>query len=231
MNRSGQQKALVRESHVHLIRELRKSLHTWFRDHGRDFPWRRETDPFRILVSEMLLQRTHACQVASIYENIFPLYDSPKKLAKANEDTLKNVLFPLGMKSRVPRLVDTARTLFDRYEGITPNARRQLKELSGVGDYISGVVMALAFGKGEWFVDGNVIRIMKRYLGIKTHSDDYRNSYLIECMKIFMRSSKPKISAMAIIDFGALVCIPAYPKCATCPLVARCSHSRNPTAG
>jgi A/G-specific adenine glycosylase len=222
MNSSERRNNTVRPSHGVLIRDLRRTLRSWFKKHGRDFPWRREERPFRILFAEMLLQRTHACQVERVYEDFFNSYKNPEGLAEAKGPRLKTILKPLGMRSRAPKIIDAANTIQKTYLGQIPASRQELLRLKGVGNYIAGIVLVFAYGKREWFIDGNVMRVMGRYLGLRIDSADYANPYLIECMKIYMNYSNPKLSAMAIIDFGAMVCIPAHPKCTICPLKYSC---------
>lgn len=209
----------------HKIRSIRTKLFSWFRENGRDYPWRNEKDPFKVLVAEMLLQRTHACQVEWVYNKVINRYPTPKRLMDAEEDSLRKMIAPLGIPSRVSTLKKAARTLDEDFGGRVPSSRENLKKLNGVGDYIAGAFLAQVSNRQEWFVDGNVTRVLKRFLGLEFDGYEYKNPFLIECMKIYMRTTKPREAAMAILDFGATVCIPAHPKCGGCPLKKSCDYS------
>ena len=209
------------------IKVLRRRLFSWFRENGRDFPWRREQDAFRILVAEMLLQRTHACQVEWVYPDFMRRYGTPEKLSNADEDTLKEIIVPLGIPSRVSTLKEAADSIVKDFDGYVPDSREGLKRLKGVGDYIAGAILVQVYGRREWFVDGNVTRVFKKSLGLKIDGYDYSNPQLVACMKSYMSTTKPRQAAMAILDFGATVCIPAHPKCPECPLRRQCDYSQS----
>ena len=206
------------------IRSIRKKLFSWFHDNGRDFPWRKEENPYKILVAEMLLQRTHACQVEWVYKEVTSRFSTPVELMDADEAVLRKLIAPLGIPSRVSTLKEAAKTLVEEFDGKIPSSRDSLKKLKGVGDYISGAFLAQVYRRQEWFIDGNVTRVLKRSLGLKIDGYEYTNPHLIACMKNYMRTSKPRMAAMAILDFGATVCIPSHPKCSDCPLKRSCYY-------
>jgi A/G-specific adenine glycosylase len=208
------------------IRLIRRRLLSWFRENGRDFPWRQEKSPFKVLAAEMLLQRTHACQVEGVYKQVTHTYSTPEKLMNAEEDVLRKMIAPLGMISRVSTLKEAARILVEDFGGRVPGSREALKKLKGVGDYIAGVLLAQVFKRKEWFIDGNVTRVLKKSLGLKIAGYKYNDPQLKACMKSYMRTTKPRVAAMAILDFGATVCIPAHPKCGDCPLRRLCGSSQ-----
>lgn len=198
----------------------------WFSRHGRDYPWRAEQEPFRLLLAEMLLRKTQACQVERVYRPLVARYGTPRKLAAADTGDLQGMLGSLGLTSRVPMLKEAGETIYGKFEGRVPDSRKMLKEIKGVGDYTAGAYLAQAHGRQEWFVDGNIARAFKRYLGLKIDHHNRSHPRLIECAKTYMKSTKPRKVTMAILDFGALVCTPQNPKCSACPVKKECRFNR-----
>lgn len=207
------------------INAFRRRIINWFKKNGRVYPWRQTNDPFRILIAEMMLRRTKADQVTSVYKQFFKKYPDVNSLAQAKLNDLKKILYPLGLKWRVPAFRMVARHLREKYQSVIPRNRQELTSLPGVGEYVAGAVLSIAYRKNEWLVDSNIVRIFKRYFGIQTSKEGRRDKHVIEMARIYASGKDPAKATMSILDITALVCKPGKPDCRTCPLIARCHYS------
>ena len=203
----------------------------WYKKNGRAYPWRETDDPFRILIAEMMLRRTKADQVVPVYEQFLKEYPDVDSLAVAKEEALEEILYPLGLKWRTPAFRLVAREVREKYQSRIPETREELTSLPGVGEYVAGAVLSIAYGKREWLVDSNVVRIFKRYFGIKTSKEGRRDKHVIEIAKIYASGRDPGRATMGILDITALVCKPIKPDCERCPLTDRCHYALSQKEG
>lgn len=208
------------------INLLRINIRDWFRRNGRDYPWRKTDDPYKILMAEMMLQRTKADQVVGIYNEFFNEYKCPEEIIKSDKARITTHLKPLGLNWRIENLIEVSKVLIKSYNGIVPSNREELKHLPGVGDYIAGIVLSLAFNKNEWIVDSNVVRIFKRYFGMKTSKEGRRDSHIITTAKLFSSENNAKEANLGLVDFGAIICLPKKPKCSECILKRCCQYKK-----
>jgi len=206
------------------INAFRRRIINWFKKNGRVYPWRQTNDPFRILIAEMMLRRTKADQVKSVYERLFAEYPDVEAVAKAGNKKLERILYPLGLKWRTPAFGLAARWVREKYDCKVPNTREELKSLPGVGDYVAGAVLSVAYNRKEWIVDSNIVRLFRRYFGIKTSKEGRRDKHVIEIAKIYVSCKIPRKANLAILDFTALICTPRNPKCERCPLKKECTY-------
>ena len=188
----------------------------------RSYPWRDTKDPFKILIAEIMLRRTKADQVKMVYDRLFTEYPDIESMANAEEEKLEKILYPLGLNWRTPVFGLVAQEVKEKYQSKVPNTREELTALPGVGDYVAGAVLSIAYDKKEWIVDSNVVRLYKRYFGIKTSKEGRRDKHVIEISKIYSSGRNPKKANLAILDFCALVCTPKKQDCERCPLADRC---------
>ena len=130
---------------------------------------------------------------------------------------------PLGLAWRICKFKEMAKALVDRFNGVVPARREELKSLPGVGDYVSGAVLSIALQKPEWVVDSNIVRLFRRYFAIQTSSEGRRDAHVIELAKRFTSKRLPGETTLAILDFTALVCAPALPRHDLCPLKSKCA--------
>jgi len=209
------------------ISYLRKKLLEWFDKNERKLPWRETTDPFKILIAEMMLRRTKAEQVKPVYDNFFEKYEKIEDLANARQKEIDIILYPLGLKWRSPSFILVAKEVRAKYGGEVPKNREMLKKLTGVGDYVAGAVLSIAYDKREWIVDSNIVRIFKRYFGIETSGEGRRNKKIINLAKKYIQSKNPKKTNLAILDFSAMVCTSRSPQCNRCVLKQNCFHFTN----
>jgi A/G-specific adenine glycosylase len=203
---------------------FRRKLLRWFDRNGRRYPWRETQDPFRILIAEMMLRRTRADQVKAVYEQLFSEYPDVKTLANAEDKRIKEILYPLGLRWRNPAFILVAREIEEKYGGRVPDARDELTKLPGVGEYVAGAVLSVGYGKKEWMVDSNVVRVFRRYFGIRTSTEGRRDKHIIEMAKRYVICKDPRRTNLSILDFAALVCTTRNPACKKCPLKRRCKY-------
>lgn len=204
---------------IHLFRN---KVVRWFDNNKREYPWRQTIDPFRVLIAEMMLRRTKADQVCKVYHNLFARYPDARNLAEAPDKELGRILYPLGLKWRNPAFKLVARELKEKYECKVPKAREELLTLPGVGDYVAGAVLSIGYGQAEWMVDSNIVRLFKRYFGLKTSREARRDKHVIKIAKLYASGKDPRTANLAILDFTALVCTPRKPACEKCPLKRGC---------
>ena len=150
------------------IRLFRGKVIRWFNKNKRNYPWRETRDPFKVLIAEMMLRRTKADQVKAVYDRLFAEYPDVEAIAKAEDKKLEQILYPLGLKWRTPAFSLVAREVREKYQCKLPETREELTALPGVGEYVAGAVLSVAYGKKEWIVDSNIVSLFRRYFGIKT---------------------------------------------------------------
>jgi A/G-specific adenine glycosylase len=204
---------------------FRRRIISWYKKNGRFYPWRKEKDPFKVLVAEMMLRRTKADQVVPVYEKFCREFPDVDTLARAKQEAVEKILHPLGLKWRVPAFIMMAREVVEKYHSRIPDNREELISLPGVGDYVAGAVLSIAYGKNEWLVDSNIVRIFKRYFGIKTSKEGRRDKHVIEMAKIYVSGKDPGRATMGILDITALICKPRKPECEKCPLRIHCHYA------
>ncbi|TET40776.1 MAG: DNA glycosylase [Dehalococcoidia bacterium] len=207
------------------IRLFRSKIIRWFNKNKRDYPWRETRDPFKVLIAEMMLRRTKAEQVKVVYDRLFTEYPDVEAMAKAGSEKLEQILYPLGLKWRTPAFGSVVREVKEKYQCRVPDTRKELTALSGVGEYVAGAVLSIAYGKKEWIVDSNIVRLFKRYFGIKTSKEGRREKHVVDMAKIYASGSNPRKANLAILDFAALICTPRKPRCEECPLRSNCNYA------
>jgi len=206
---------------------FRRKLLYWFRTNGRKFPWRETSDPWRILIAEMMLRRTKADQVEKVYRKFVKIYRSPKSFLKGSPREIKSILTPLGLNWRQQNFFDLGQVLVNDFDAKIPSTRQELKQLPGVGDYVAGAVLSIGFGKKEWIVDSNVVRVFKRYFNLKTSKEGRRDRPIIDLANTYANTSRPKEANLAILDLSALICRPRNPLCQKCPVKIDCLYAKN----
>lgn len=211
------------------IVRFRKAILKWYKQNGRDFPWRNTSDPFKLLIAEVMLRRTKADQVKSVYNRFTDRYPDADALNTATDEDIAVILRPLGLRWRVGPFCEMVREIGQKYRFKLPETRGDLKKLPGVGDYVAGAVLSIGFGKKEWIVDNNVVRLFKRYFGIKTSREGRRDKEIIEIAKLYVHTKDPRSANLAILDFTALVCTAKNPKHNECPIRDSCVTTMNPS--
>jgi len=189
-----------------------------------NYPWGETRDPFRVLIAEMMLRRTKADQVQAVYEQLFAEYPYVKTMAKAGNIELEQILYPLGLKWRTPAFGLVAREVKEKYQCKIPEAREELATLPGVGEYVARAVLSIAYGKKEWIVDNNIVRLFRRYFGIKTSKEGRRDKHVVAIAKVYVSGKDPRKANLTLLDFAALICLPRDPRCTQCTMSAACYY-------
>jgi len=195
----------------------------WFKKHGRIYPWRKETDPYRILIAEIMLQRTKAEQVVPIYNQFISKFPNIYTLAQASYEDIEYFFAMLGLKWRAKKVKELTNAVINQFNGQIPCSREALLSLPGVGEYIADAVLCFACGKNVAVVDANVCRVISRVFGVKPRGEARRDPIFKQIAQRLLPPEHAKEFNWAIIDFAALVCTPRNPKCNECPLRQFCS--------
>ena len=200
---------------------VRKKVITWFDQYGRNFPWRKTTDPYLILIAEILLRRTTASAVSRVFTDFIGRFDSPERLARSRESTIARALSSLGLQTlRAKQLREAASIIVKDYGGEVPKSDESLQSLPGVGDYIASAVRNFAYGKSVPLVDGNMIHFLSRVFGTQFVGPTDTKAWGF--MTHFGGSHKAKLY-WGIIDLVATVCLRRNPRCGVCPLSKVCT--------
>jgi A/G-specific adenine glycosylase len=207
-----------------LERAFTTGLMQWHRLHNRrTMPWKGEPDPYRIWLSEIILQQTRVEQGLGYYLRFTGAYPNVFSLAAAPDAEVFKLWEGLGYYSRCRNLLHTARTLVQDFEGIFPADYQKLVKLKGIGPYTAAAIASFGFGLPYAVLDGNVIRVLSRFFLLYEPFDTPAGKKMFQGKAdIVLESSDPGAFNQAIMDFGATICKPALPQCDLCPLNKRC---------
>ena len=197
-----------------------RRLLSWGAENQRKFPWREERDPFRVLVAEVLLQRSRARTVAPVYEELFERWPTPADLAGAPVRQIEAVIQPLGLIRRGARLKLLAARINER--GSVPSSQAELESLPGVGRYAAGAALATTGGRARVPVDSVSARVYRRYFGSEGGPEPSEDSRLWELVGQVVPVRRARDLNWAVLDIAATVCLPRNPRCTACPLASRC---------
>lgn len=208
---------------------LSGKLIAWFNKNGRSFIWRDRSEPFVVLIAEILLKKTSANVVNRFLPRFLDRYGDVHALHNATLKELEEVIAPLGLSvQRGKQLKSLARALVQSYGGAIPSERDKLLQLPGIGEYIAGAVLSFAYKKPEAIVDTNVARIIIRFYGIEPSRYEARRSPEVweQASRLVNQDSEcgHRIN-WALLDLGALICKPRRPKCDECPLKCDCTFA------
>jgi A/G-specific adenine glycosylase len=215
------------------ITSFRKRLMHWHTNHNqRQMPWKGEKDPYKIWLSEIILQQTRVEQGRAYYERFVSSYPTVQHLAMAKDDAVFKLWEGLGYYSRCKNLLATARMINTEYDGVFPSVYSDILQLKGIGPYTAAAIASFAFNLPHAVVDGNVYRVLARFFGIETPSDSTEGKKLFSALAAECLDNKqPALYNQAIMDFGATVCTPANPLCSSCPLQKDClAYEKNMVA-
>ena len=204
--------------------DIAPPLLKWYDGHRRVLPWRENPAPYRVWVSEIMLQQTRVESVKPYFERFMEALPGIPELAQAPEDKLLKLWEGLGYYNRARNLQKAAQAIMAEYGGRMPDSREELLKLPGIGSYTAGAVASIAYGRAVPAVDGNVLRVISRYRadGRDMLNDKVRKS-VEEDLKAVMPKDRPGDFNQALMELGAIVCIPnGAPKCGECPWEASC---------
>lgn len=195
----------------------------WFEENQRSLPWRNETSPYKIWISEVILQQTRVNQGWNYYLDFINHFPTLTALASASEDEVLKVWQGLGYYSRARHLHQAAQHIVKEHNGVFPNSYTEIRKLKGVGDYTAAAIASIAFQLPYPAVDGNVLRVICRYFGIfeDIMLTSTKNRVKEICQKL-MKNHSPGDFNQALMDFGATHCTPANPACETCQFNQKC---------
>jgi A/G-specific adenine glycosylase len=200
----------------------------WAQTHQEIFPWRLTSDPYKILISELLLRKTTRSQVCKIFNSFFREYPNLKSLASASEASIKRVIKPLGMEhKRATALKRVAQVLLENYRGEIPADRSELMELPNVGLYTANAVLIFAYNVSEPLLDTNIIRVVARVFSLVSKKKRLRDDPAMwKRIEEMMPMENAKGFFWAILDFAYSICLPKNPKCQTCFLLEMCNYGK-----
>ena len=203
---------------------FRRALLGWYRAHGRTLPWRTTSDPYHILVSEMMLQQTQVDRVLPKYHEWLEKYPSLEALAAAAEDDVSQTWRPLGYNIRPRRLHAIARESVARYGGTLPSDEETLRSFKGIGAYTAGAIRSFAFRQRAAIVDTNVARVLFRvFVGRGDPKAHAMRKHIWNVSEVLVPRKHVFDFNQALMDLGALVCVARRPKCLVCPMLKMCS--------
>src|SRR5438132_332523 len=203
-------------------RRFRQRLLTWYRRHGRDLPWRKTSDPYHILVSEIMLQQTQVDRVLPKYAEWLEKYPSLHALAAAPEHDVAQTWRPLGYNIRPKRLQSIAREAVVHYDGKLPADEDTLLSFKGIGQYTAGAIRSFAFRERAAILDTNVARVLFR---VFVGTGDPKSHAMTKHLWLVSAAMLPRDVFdfnQALMDFGAMVCSARNPKCLVCPMSKGC---------
>ncbi|MEQ9264908.1 MAG: A/G-specific adenine glycosylase [Balneolaceae bacterium] len=203
--------------------EFAKNILNWYKENKREMPWRETRDPYKIWISEIMLQQTRVDQAWPYFERFISLFPTVYDLAKADQQMVLKAWEGLGYYSRARNLHAASKSIVNEYDGKLPEEYDEIIKLKGIGPYTAAAITSIAYGKPNAVVDGNVIRVITRYFGIE---DDVRSGkttrFVQESVDELISELRPAEFNQALMEIGSLVCTPKSPNCLECPIQTRC---------
>lgn len=200
-----------------------KRLEAWYDENHRKLLFRETKEPYLIWVSEIMLQQTQVETVLPFFKRFIEKYPDVLTLSKADEETLKKDVEGLGYYRRFKYMLKAAKIIVESFHGVFPSDYKEVLSLPGVGHYTAGAIMSIAYNKPYSALDGNVIRVLSRYLNI---DDDFRveknKKNLNQINQTYIENATPYKYTQAMMELGATICRPKNPKCEICPLNEHC---------
>jgi A/G-specific adenine glycosylase len=197
---------------------FRRNILAWYDTHARDLPWRESHDPYRVWLSEIMLQQTRVAAVIEHYHQFLQRFPTVQKLAGAREASVLAAWSGLGYYRRARLLHRAAKAIVREFSGRFPQTAEELRDLPGIGRYTAAAIASIAFGEAVPVVDGNVERVLQRVVGKRSAAAE-----LWKSAGEFLDTSRPGDFNQAMMELGATVCTPRVPACPTCPVVEMCA--------
>ena len=195
----------------------------WYINNKRDLPWRKNKDPYRVWISEIILQQTRVVQGEKYFNNFIKKFPSLKSLASSGESEVLKIWKGLGYYNRAINIHKTSREIVNTLNGVFPNTYDELIKLKGIGDYTASAISSICFNEYNPVVDGNVLRFLARYYGLKTPVDSLKGQRDIKKIgkTLINKLDNPGDFNQAMMEFGALICTP-FPDCESCIFNSKC---------
>ncbi len=204
-----------------------RSLLSWYYKNKRKFPWREKPDPYFVWISEIIFQQTRIGQGMSFYENFIHKFPNVQSLAEAKEEEVLKLWQGLGYYSRARNLYAAAQQIVKEHSGKIPQNAKDLLKLKGIGEYTMSAIMSICFKKPYAVVDGNVKRVISRFFLIgKQKNETTFHRIILRKVSDIIPDEQPGDFNQAMMELGALICLPAKPKCNICPLNELCEAKK-----
>ncbi len=219
----GKYKRTVPVINTEIKNFFQKNILKYFYQNARDLPWRNIKDPYKIWLSEIILQQTQVVQGLPYYLSFIKKYPDVKQLASAKEDDILHLWQGLGYYSRARNLHFAAKQIIEKFQGKFPNSYGDIKSLKGIGDYTAAAIASIAFQKPFAVLDGNVFRVVGRFFGVEVPIDTTDGKKLFKTItQDLLDKENPGDYNQAIMEFGATYCKPINPDCLNCCLNKYC---------
>ncbi|MFA6801530.1 MAG: A/G-specific adenine glycosylase, partial [Acholeplasmataceae bacterium] len=200
-----------------------KNLELWYQKNKRSLIFRKTKEPYKIWVSEIMLQQTQVETVLPFFDRFMNVYPTVFDLANTDELTLHKVVEGLGYYRRFRYMQEAAKVIVNEFDGIFPNTYDEVIKLPGIGKYTAGAIMSIAYDLPYSALDGNVIRVLSRYLNISEDMRLEKNKKILnEINQSYIEKSHPNLYTQAMMELGAMICRPQNPKCDKCPIALYC---------
>jgi A/G-specific adenine glycosylase len=214
-----------------VLAPFRRALLRWYDQHHRDLPWRGTRDPYRIWLSEIMLQQTRVGAVLDHYRIFLERFPNIEVLAAASEDAVLAAWSGLGYYRRARRLHQCAKELVQKHAGRFPQRAEELQNLPGIGRYTAAAIASIAFGEPVAVVDGNVERVLQKLIGQETTGINLTTAQIWQHAQTLLAGSRPGDFNQAMMELGATVCVPRESRCLVCPTRKWCiTQQSSPSA-
>lgn len=197
-------------------------LTRWGKKNGRHFPWRETSDPYQVLVAEILLQRTRGEQTVEVYRRFLSRFPTPMALDKAPVDGVQKIVGTLGFARRARLLRELGEALVENHAGRVPRSRNDLMALPGVGHYGADSTLCFGFGEPRAVIDANVVRVISRVCSRRYDRETHRKAWVRRVVDTALEVAPAREYNYAVLDLGATVCTARSPRCEICPLRHHC---------
>jgi A/G-specific adenine glycosylase len=220
---SGTERTSKAQARRNAEQKIRRKLERWFERHGRNLPWRQTSDPYAIMVSEFMLQQTTVTTVIPYFARWMARFPTLEALATAAEEEVLRFWQGLGYYSRARNLRGAALAMTEHWGGNVPNSVEALRRLPGVGDYTAAAIASFAFDATEPVIDANIARVLVRLRNWRKPVDDAAGRAFLKAAATSLLPEKGgRLHNSALMELGALVCIPRTPRCGECPIQKEC---------
>ena len=204
-------------------KQFQKDLISWYKKEQRILPWRENKDPYRVWVSEIMLQQTRVDTVIPYFERFMKQFPTVEDLANADEADVLKAWEGLGYYSRARNLQSAVQEVAESYGGVVPNNPKEIAELKGVGPYTAGAILSIAYDIPHPAVDGNVMRVLSRIIGIwEDIAKPSTRKTFEEVTRRIISQDDPSSFNQGMMELGAIVCTPKSPSCLLCPVQEHC---------
>ncbi len=208
--------------------DFKNTIIKWYNENKRDLPWRNTDDPYHIWISEVILQQTRVAQGLDYYNRFINTFPTINDLANAHLDRVMKVWQGLGYYTRARNLHGAAKQIMVDFDGVLPTSYIELLKIKGIGPYSAGAIASFAFKEAVPAIDGNVYRVLSRIYGVfaSTETSSGKKEFFDLTMEL-IDQRHPDTFNQALLDFGAMQCVPRIPNCLACPFSDMCYAFRN----